>query len=434
MFKQLLELIESNNPIDRIAGWGTVRKHCARLRSELSREQFFYLLNLYGSEQHPLVLKESNGTLFALVCDLKEEPAALTGDPPIFPWFWKPFHQKSIVFSTTSQDHHRRDEFANLHIGRQLCRHEYGETDFWQIPVRKDSWQEKLSSQPYMAVCLLGRLGLYGNKRVVKKIANRHARFQFPKHQRARNAGEETKKKYYSLVEVENNKVVEEYYSDSHDGIRTDYAVVQRYTTRINTRNTVVINCAGTKSLGTLAAARWASWDLAESVDHQPGKFISAPDWITQNSCLEVLLEVQAKETTDAWRIKNITPLKLFLDDRPWSIQEHAWQNRNIQLITICGGEHNPSGVLFDGKPARTKKSGVYNRIIAALARLRKEDGTIEMEDLLKEENLWGSDEADERAVMKKLSELKYIHLKDALDTNSGIKLVAKVEFKRSMT
>ena len=392
------------------------------------------LLDLHDNEQDGVVLSESNSALFALVCDLRSGPPVLTDDPPIFPWFWEPFHQKSIVFSTTSQDHHRRDEFANLYIGRQLCRHDFSETDFWQIPVRKDSWQEKLSSQPYMAVCLLGRLELYGNKKVVKKITNRDARFQFPKHSCSKSASDVNEKEYYSIAEVENKKVIEEYYSDSQDGIRTDYAVVQRYTTRINYRNTVVINCAGTKSLGTLAAARWASWDLAESVDQQPEKFITAPEWITQNSCLEVLLEVQAKETTGAWRIKNITPIKLFLDDRPWSIQEHTWQNHNIQLITIVGDRHNPSGVLFDGRPARTKKAGVYNRIIAALARLRNEDGKIEMEDLLEERNLWGSDEVDEKAVMKKLSELKFIHLKNALDTKSGIKLIPRVEFNQSMT
>lgn len=51
------------------------------------------------------------------------------------------------------------------------------------------------------------------------------------------------------------------------DGVRTDFAVVQRYPVELGTRHVVVVIVAGASSLGTSVAAQWAAYDLFWSTD-----------------------------------------------------------------------------------------------------------------------------------------------------------------------
>jgi len=437
MFLTYLELINSSQVPTRIEGWRKLRADSAVLRPIVTRQFIDALLELLAEEEFETVQHEAHLALIALQNVPSEvsapappqvSQASPAVDQSLLKWLWDPFARESIVLSTTSCDYRRRDEAAGIYLGRQLCHHQFSKTKFSQIPVYAESWQEKFIDSQYKAVCLLGRLGLYGEC-AVKNLAYPQGRFYFLTHKRPAGTTTELDEQFHCLVERTDPHKKEYYRTLEKDGVRTDYALVQRYTVRVNSRSIVVVLCAGASSLGTLAAARWATFDLGQSVDHRPRKLIPAPDKISSDSCLEALLEVRADVTTDAWNIKEIKPLKLFVDDKPWSFQQQAWQERNIRMITIIMGDKGAKEIQFDGKTPNLQNDKSYFKMLVALALQIKEDGKIDLVALGKNKSIWGGKQKSKTKVLESLRHLKTRYLKDALATSPAVMLLADIEF-----
>ncbi len=351
-------------------------------------------------------------------------------------WLWEPFKKPSAVFGLLDPNHPRDDE-AKILLARSMGFQEYPKTEIHLVHLGDSKLGELLCAQHCQAVCLIGRLSLYGDE-ALSRWSNPEPRFRFPPGPRPEDLeGGMLSDHYHYISDL--NYPPRKYATKQADGCRTDYGLVQRYTINAGTHDVVVVTCAGASSLGTLAATRWAAVDLRHPI-RVGGHPMPAPASANDDSHLEVLLEVTAEGTacTWAWKPNQVKLLGVYLDQMYWSADKRDWQAKPPRRITIVVDSRDrgrASAILFDRKEAGLRKGTQMFRLLAGMC-LRGYDprtGEVDVDRMGRDALIWDDGKLMTGAqVRRHLSTLKYHYLGEALefDGREKIKLKAEVEIR----
>lgn len=349
-------------------------------------------------------------------------------------WLWGPFHKPSAVFGLTAADYRRRDEIALIQLVRRLSYREFPDTEIHQIDPDDPEWSELLFQGGYQSICLVGRLGLYGQE-ALERWNNPNGRFGFLVNRRPGTipAGQ-LDKDFHCIYERIGEGPTEYYRTEEKNGKRTDFALVQRYPVYDGTRYIVVVIIAGASSLGTLAAAQWAADKLTEPT-HPYGEPIDAPQGVGPDSHFEALVDVTAEVTTRVWRPLRINLRRLCVDRAVWCENDRRWHidpPRNITILREKGTKARAVGVLFDGKRAPLNPGSQTFRLLveACLESRSRENGVVNAKKLGQKSEIWDGKTHAEADVRRRLSILKQRYLGDALSVGRPIRLDAKVTIR----
>ncbi len=444
--ERTLEKISSENPQKRREGWREIHDHSAAFRAGLNDAQMLYLRNLlFDAENDSGNFRLALKALLALamppasVIARSERPGGaesslegnLPGAPGLLPhWLWEPFHQPSAVLAVTATNYRRRDEAALLWLGRRLSFAEYPETEFPHIALENPDLARVLFSQRYQAFCIVGRLGLFGQKALERLgIDDLHFGFDVPRRPKGLPPGE-LDAKYHCVFERVGSCKRKSHRTTEESGVRTDFAVVQRYQVELGTQHVVVVIVAGASSLGTAAGARWAACDLFQPTDAIDRRPIEVPPRITPHSHMEALLCARAKVTTRAWEHPEIELRKLSVDGACWSLKDQKWHEAPIRLITVVRERGQPTQILFDDQPARLERGKQTFRLMVALVEQAQRGGDAELDiaALAANHGIWEKPNPTEDYVRAKLRLLRTRYLKNALCMRGTLKLRAKVD------
>lgn len=442
--EQALRKISSDNTEEHREGWREIHDHSAGFRKSLNDAQMLYLLNLSFTEGDSATFRLALKAMLALamfpagVIARSERPTwpegSLEQNVPealeLLPhWLWKPFYQPSAVLAVTATNFRRRDEDALLWLGRRLSFAKYPHTEFPHIALENPDLAGVLFSQRYQTFCIVGRLGLFGQK-ALEQFGNDDLRFGFDVHCRPEGrAPNELDKRYHCVFERVEDGKRRFHRTKEEDGIRTDFAVVQRYQVELGTQHVVVVIVAGASSLGTAAGARWAAYDLFQPTDTIDSRPIEVPPRITPRSRMEALLCVRAKVTTRAWDHPEIELRKLSVDGVSWSLKDQKWHEAPIRLITVIREGGQPTQILFDGQPSRLERGKQMFRLMVALVEQKQRSGDAELDisALVANDEIWEKPNPTEKYVRAQLRLLRTRYLQEALDMRGTLKLRAKV-------
>jgi hypothetical protein len=441
---QMFAKLTSDNREKHREAWRQIHDHSAAFRASLNDHQLSYLRDLFDAESDGRTYRTALKALLALAMApagvpvgsaiqgklsapqdrVSTENVKLLGD-----WLWEPFRQPSVILGVTATDYRRRDEGALLWLGRRLSFTGYPQTEFPQVSVDNPDLDHLLFEHRYKALCLVGRLGLFGQP-AVQRLGTDRLQFGFDVHHRpAKLAAGQLDDEYHRIFERVQNSRDRHYRTGEKDGIRTDYAVVQRYRVELGTCHVVVVIIAGASSLGTLAAAQWAAYDLFRPTDAMDERPIEVPPRITQNSQLEALLCARARTTTRAWEHPQIELRKLYVDDASWSLADREWHLPPIRIITLVRGKGEPRRILFDGKPARLEPGRQMFRLMVAIAEqvLQQGGGKLNIGALAANDTIWENSNPTDDYVRGQLRLLRARYLKSALQMRGTLELRAEV-------
>jgi hypothetical protein len=190
----------------------------------------------------------------------------------------------------------------------------------------------------------------------------------------------------------------------------------------------VVVNVAGASSLGTMAAARWAAYDLFRPTDTDRPP-IEVPQCITPHSRMEALLCARAKVTTGAWEHPEIKLRKLIVDGVCWSPRAQAWREAPIRTITLVREGGRPIQILFDDHLSRLKPGKQAFRLLVAMIEqaLGSRGRELDVAALAADTRIWGPESRTEGKVLAQLRLLKSRYLKEALSTGETPRLCIEV-------
>ena len=131
------------------------------------------------------------------------------------------------------------------------------------------------------------------------------------------------------------------YRTNDKNGVRTDYAIVQRFMVE----DTVVVYVAGNTSLGTLAGIQWVALRRNHLVAPD-GVPIPCPEKIRGDSTVEALLQVSAPLDDRVWTPFDLKLLKLHAAGFRWSSSTGKWHPL-ITIDCIDGDPRQPVAVFF---------------------------------------------------------------------------------------
>lgn len=352
-------------------------------------------------------------------------------------WVWDIFLKyPSAVFATLVR-RFNRDDFAVIHLAQRLGTN----PDFETYPADQPAWSQRLLKGKYQAICLVGRPGLHGQD-AVDQLVSKQLRFSFPDSDRPENLSRDDldPQSYHRIRELISSSPpkYKEHCASEANGRRYDFGLLQRYPIEFGGRKIVVVLCAGTSSLGTLAAADWACsylWDTVHFENHQP---IPRPQTITPESVMEALISVTAplSNSEHAWKLATVELQTLIVDHSVWCLEDKEWRLGQIRVITIVYEGDKPISVLFDEQPTNQKPNSQNFRLFvtAALLALR-DDGRIDEHKLAKKSKSWNNGkQLDAKEVRLGLSSIKNrCNLGDTLTIDStGIRLHATVVEKKA--
>jgi len=433
----------------------TLRQSYREFRKQVELEvrcednaSFFYMLDRLEKEQNAQAFRSG---LLALITaafatgeqGATQESAPRTAQPGsnghakaerarLGDWLWEPFKERSVVLGVSARDHYRRDEPAQIQIARRLSFEDFPRTEFPRVMMGECDLANIVHDKRCQAICVVGRLGLFGQE-VVEQLQNEDLCFGFEVTKRPPSLRlGDLHDDYHRIYEQVQHGHREYYPTTEEGGVRTDYALVQRYTMRFGEMRMVVVRCAGATSLGTLGASAWAARGLFRSnraVDIGP---IEPPgEGIAAHSQMEALLEVKAKATGGPWTAPTTSLKKLYVDGKEWSAQKNVWGPRTPRLMSLVIDDRDRMTLLFDGSESKMKPDSVAFRLTAALIRhsVGRQGETIPIEVLVKDEELWEGGEAVRRDVIRHLNTLRRRYLRDALTMADGVFCVhAKAE------
>lgn len=288
-------------------------------------------------------------------------------------WFWRALAgpQPGFVFGLSDPSARRRDEDALIQLGRFLPYASHPHVDFQAIWMSEPDIESVLGGASYNSVVLIGRLNLYGPV-ANERWSNPYARYTYPDSPRPGVAAGALCPEWQKVIEHQPRSPDTEYVArETTNGgstcIRTDYAVVQRYSKFDGLRWVNVLLLSGGSTLGTLGAVMWATKQLLEPV--RDGIPIRVPPDISDHSCLEALLEIQAPVTRERWKPRPAKLLKLNVDRASWDMEANDWHIAPpvIRLVERPGDRETPSQMLFDGRPAPLNPRGEAYRILTRL-------------------------------------------------------------------
>lgn len=439
--KHVLGMIKSKDADARREGWELLRDRAQEFRRALSIDDQLSLPGIAFTEQIKEVALPAwvamaklalcpSGTATGVA--IPAEPENLPGLPePEFlsQWLWQLFRQPSAVLAVTATKYRRRDEGALCFLGRRLSFVEYPRTEFPQISLEKPELAPVLFSKGYRAFCVVGRLGLFGRE-ALERLGDGDLRFGFDAPCRPKGLPPgELDPDYHCVFEKLDNGDRKSHPTVEANDIRTDYAVVQRYEVGLGAQRSAVVIVAGASSLGTMAAARWAAYDLFQPTDATGGGPIKVPNGITPQSRMEALLRVRAKVTTSAWENLEIRLLKLSVDGAYWCAKEREWREPTIQVITLVRENGEPLEILFDNQPSNVNRGSQIFRLLVAVVeqKVRRRRAELDITELAADDAIWDRPNPPKESVHAHLRTLRFRHLKRALDMRGTPRLLPEV-------
>jgi hypothetical protein len=384
-FESIREQVSSFDSHTRIRGWNQLSElritpGLSRADSTLTPQQYATLAVFLAKERESDVRIAATAALVlqllpadpaqakAREIQSKEPAPAYLGE-----WFWTALQgpQPAFVFGLSDPYARRRDEDALIQLGRFLPTKTFPHVDFQAIWMSDPDLEAVLGAVPYDSVVLIGRPNLYGpvaNERWKKP----DARYTHPDTPRPDLEPGELCPEWHRVFENLWGQPATPFVTcdtklDNHTTLRTDYAIVQRYSRNDGYRWVTVLVIAGSTSLGTLGAVMWATTQFLEPVHN--GLPIPVSPEIGKHSCLEALLEIQAPVTRGRWKPRPAKLLKLNVDRAAWNMTGNTW-HVEPPAITLAYNQNNKDellGMLFDGEPSPLVVTAESFRILARL-------------------------------------------------------------------
>ncbi len=429
MRREIMDLLKSPNESFRVRGWKDLLNDCVENQYVVSKNDFLFLASVLREEDNDDVYRYGNLALVQLVVlHLPEEPAGVPLVEWLKDWVWNPFHAMSAVLGTT-EDQSPRDGTALIELARHLPRVEFPNTEIVQVPLNQPEWQAAFFQQKFEAICLVGRMGLFGTDAMRLWIC-KHTRFSFLTNSRPANLPPQALDEEYHCIVEQSKGQPTEYYrtSDDKDGMRTDYALVQRYVVEYGGKQLVVVYLAGNTALGTLGAALWAALQMHTSFGSNDTP-IPCPPNVSQNTTVEALLEVRENISKPVWN-PLVRLLKLTTADAIWSGTTGKW-HMDITLRCENGDPRNSIGILFGSEEEPMNKGKQMFRLLASVCLLARQnpDGHIDLDELARDEWIWDGKKVEREVGPGQVAQLKFAHkkLQDLLVVESAVHLYANV-------
>jgi hypothetical protein len=429
MRQEIRDLLGSKNENQRIMGWTKLRDDCVKEQYVIGRNDFLFLAGILLEEVSDDVYRFGIITLVQIVALRRRDDLA---DTPLVEclrdFIWNSFHAKSAVLATAG-DQHLRDGMALLQLARLFGWVVFPNTNIELVPLSQPDWQVAFCLQKLDAICLVGRIGLFGDE-ANRYLSCPNARLRFNTNVRPPSlAPQALDDEYHCIVEQPKGGDTEYHRSiDNEDGRRTDYALVQRYMVQHEGRQIVVVYIAGNTSLGTLGAAIWAALHL-QRLCGPNGAPIPCPPTVSMNTTVEALLEVREDIDKEVWH-PEIRLLRLATPDAVWSETTGKWHS-DITVKFENGDLRKPIGVLFGSAQESMKTSKTMFRLLVAVCLLSQTnpEGRIHVADLAEDKWIWDGKTISGKAVRKKLAQLKCAHkkLRDLLTLEPSVHLYAHV-------
>ena len=421
--RKIFEMLVSDNADRRRDGWEEVRRRGIELQIELEPAQRTYLIDLLHAERDETVRWTACLALLSLSLITRPEAGMshvrvgkkdrAGSDKSLGNWLWDPFRQTSAVFGVTATDFRRRDECALQWLGRRLSFKDYPAISFPQVSLQSCNFLELLFQGTFQAICLVGRPGLFGGD-ALKRFRDGELRFGFAKDHRPQNLPTgQLDSEYHCILETLSPGNVIRYATVEEQGYRTDYVTVQRYPVVFRNGQILVVIIAGGSTLGTLAGARWAAYDLFQVADPTRGLPIGLPTGSRLDSRMEALLRVRARVTTQTWDGLEIDLHSLYFDKQCWS--KLKWNDLGPRHITLVRRRRKPDQLLFDGTPRKFNPGRCTYRLLLSLVDAALQKKPVRITDLAANKSIWLDSNVHVTRVRGNLKTLKHRHLKDAL-------------------
>ncbi len=437
MWEKISALIRSTNRSYRIKGWTSLRTAWAEKHWVPTAEQLEQLNRWRSEEEDDGVWRLAVDVLLGLLPATAFAPsAAPQAQKPrrrrayLADWLWDPF-RRSAIAAGVSDPGLRRDADALIVLARCLSHEKYKRTEFLQFPSADPQWSKILCQKRLAGICLVGRLGLFGEE-AVSRLSMPDARFSFLIHQRPKDTVPgQLHRDYYCLRENLGDGTPRYYRTKDEHGTRTDFGLVQRYVVFDGIGHVVVVVCAGGSSLGTYGAVQWAA-DRLFLPTHPYSKPIPTPPHLGPNSRLEALLDVRADLGHSPWPLSHLELRSLYVDQFIWSTDLRQWRSdapKQITLVLKNGDPDRPLRVLFNGKKVTATPAGQAFHLLVRLCQVAAESptGVVDVARLAEDEWIWSGKRIDETTARRNLSLLKFRHLHDALSLGDEVRLHAHV-------
>jgi hypothetical protein len=263
-----------------------------------------------------------------------------------------------------------------------------------------------LPKRLFNAICVIGRPGLFGEQWFIPLIrypsasqpgengAAESLRFGFDVHRRSPDVPHnQLDPAYHHLVERKGDETVELLHTVDDGHSRRDYGLVQRYAVELGGQSTEIVVIAGASSLGTLGAARWASYTLFPNPDdpQSDAAAILMPKNDRTPGRLEALVRVTADSTQGAWESPNVELLNLSIDDETWSPADRRWLPTAPDEVTLVYREKKLVRILFNRRPHAFGNASKPLALTRALAEAALEGRTLRSLDEVRSDNgAWG--------------------------------------------
>jgi hypothetical protein len=345
------------------------------------------------------------------------------------------------VFHLADPERFRRDEEAVIEIARSLSLSEFPRTKF--ICVEPGEFAGVLADLDEVnAICFVGRLRLYGQEAMEylgKEAFESRYRFGLDVRPPDLPRGE-LHPEYHAVVRQATESENETWYQTrDSNGTRTDYGLVQRFVVLWNGRPRVVIHIAGCSSLGTQAAAHYAAYTLLQP--ELDDKMLPLPPNTNHSSRMEILIRASAdiEGSELGWRIRDLKPLDLRVDDFVWSPEENRWHLPSHNVIRLVfPSEHairnyrqgeEGAEILFDDERYRFRHKSENSRLCTSLCMLAEaQQGLVQLSQLGNDAWIWKNHKAkDDDHVRNRLGNLRRVMGKSLAIDGAACRVIPRI-------
>jgi hypothetical protein len=188
MWDELRKKLTSWDSEIRKAAWEQLRRAVAQMQFLPDGDQVEELIHRQTQEDDQAVWRAAVNAMTQVAlrrpalpgrADTVEQTWASLGD-----WLWMPFQKESMVLRVVDPGTRRRDEDAVIVLARHLSLREFPKTQFEGVIHESADWG--LVPRTCGALCIAGRLGLYGLD-AMQYWARPISRFSFISEERPRD-------------------------------------------------------------------------------------------------------------------------------------------------------------------------------------------------------------------------------------------------------
>lgn len=439
MWEEIRKKLTAWEAETRKGGWEQLHKEVAHMQFFPDGDQLEELLRRQAQEDDQANWRLSVNALIQVALrrparaansPLVEQPVASLGE-----WLWEPFLKESLVLRVVDPNSRRRDEDAVIVLARHLSLRDFPRTQFEGVLHEKADWG--LVPKSCGALCVVGRLGLYG-PHALEHWVRPQSRFSFIAEHRPKDLkrGQLDSQHYHCIRERQRRAgpaKYREHPTTDEDGRRIDYGIVQRYVVPYQSSRLVLLFIAGGSSLGTLGAVQWMAGDTRPDGQRPEKDRIPLAPKAGDDSRLEVLLRVTAQNAAfpSSWRGTRPELVGLHVDDWVWSPEENSWHQMGPEEIALILDRKQPAEVAaveFDGdKLIPRKDTQSFRLLVRVCQQARASGGLLDVTALAEDASIWDGGTAKElEKAGEALSLLKSRQLHDALTTDHR-RLLARV-------